>query len=295
MKDKGNVMEENKEILNNQSDTEMVSQSEPINPINTEIPSSTNVDGTSESISSVNNLGLENQEQATATSSEQANDSLNMDSTSKEDNIDTQKRVESVEQNEVQTQEVKETPSKKEKKRKQKDGGSGYGCASFLFLIILCLIAYILFDKGIVTYDKLNSEFHFVGLKALEEKEVVEQEEEKDDTLYYVSEDGRYFLMLGHENKYLQSSSGNQSYFVLEINDSDSRNVVTGGYQIKNGELTLVVISGCQSDNKTFTCSLPNGVEVSNVAGTNMITLPYMEERVTLGNIALINEENIEE
>ncbi len=190
---------------------------------------------------------------------------------------------------------LKETKKKKAKKKKQKDGGSGYGCASFLFLIILGLVAYVLFDKGIVTYDKETREFAFVGLKTLDEEEIVEKEEEEDNAQYYVSSDGRYFLMLGHENNYIQSSSENQPYFVFDIHDNDTQELATGGYQIRGNSIMLAFVSGCRASNGEFTCTLPAGVKVTNLAGTNMITLPYTEEHILLGNITLTNEKNLTE
>lgn len=199
---------------------------------------------------------------------------------------------------EAPTEEVAEPKKEKKnkKKKKQKDGGSGYGCASFLFLVILCLVAYILFDKGIVTYNKDTNEFKFMPEQKIEENTNPVVEDKEDDTAYYVSSDGKYFLVLGHENKYFTSTtSQDQKHFILDIHEDTSHDLIAGGYQIENGKITLVVASGCQADNGDFNCKLPANAAVNNIGGINTIVLNYTKDKIMLGNIELTNEKNLTE
>lgn len=240
-------------------------------------------------------LDTTNNEQVPSSEESVVSNTPTIDETSTNQEVTTPTTVENPTIQEPSEPKEPEVKKGKKKQKKQKDGGSGYGCASFLFLIILFLTSYILFDKGIVSYNKDTNEFKFMQGQEVEnaENQTVKTE---DDTDYYVSSDGKYFLVLGHENKYFSSqTSQDQKHFILDLRDDASHDMMTGGYQIENGKITLVIAAGCQADNGDFNCKLPSNVVVNNIGGINSIVLNYTKDRIMLGNIELINEKNLTE
>ena len=195
--------------------------------------------------------------------------------------------------------EIMDEPAKKSKKSRhnknvdddweEKPKKKGHGLLIFiLIIIILGLGGYIAYDKGLVQYvmNKIN------GTEPKVEEETTNEEPiqqtpivVEESTLYFISADQKNSLMLGKEISGLKS-------FVLVLAQGEAYQNVTGSYEIKDGKVILTVNAGCLDATSNFTCTLPEGAEALNNGGIVTITLDYTDEKILLGNIELIKDNN---
>ena len=195
--------------------------------------------------------------------------------------------------------EIMDEPVKKSKKSRhnknvdddweEKPKKKGHGLLIFiLIIIILGLGGYIAYDKGLVQFviNKIN------GTEPKVEEETTNEEPiqqtpivVEESTLYFISADQKNSLMLGKEISGLKS-------FVLVLAQGEAYQTVTGSYEIKDGKIILNVNAGCLDATSNFTCTLPEGAEALNNGGIVTITLNYTDEKILLGNIELIKDNN---
>ena len=195
--------------------------------------------------------------------------------------------------------EIMDEPVKKSKKSRhnknvdddweEKPKKKGHGLLIFiLVIIILGLGGYIAYDKGLVQFviNKIN------GTESKVEEETTNEEPVQqapivveESTLYFISADQKNSLMLGKEISGLKS-------FVLVLAQGEAYQTVTGSYEIKDGKIILNVNAGCLDATSNFTCTLPEGAEALNNGGIVTITLNYTDEKILLGNIELIKDNN---
>ena len=195
--------------------------------------------------------------------------------------------------------EIMDEPVKKSKKSRhnknvdddweEKPKKKGHGLLIFiLIIIILGLGGYIAYDKGLVQFviNKIN------GTESKVEEETTNEEPVQqapivveESTLYFISADQKNSLMLGKEISGLKS-------FVLVLAQGEAYQTVTGSYEIKDGKIILNVNAGCLDATSNFTCTLPEGAEALNNGGIVTITLNYTDEKILLGNIELIKDNN---
>ncbi len=154
-----------------------------------------------------------------------------------------------------------------------------------LFLIALSIFFGVNYMKNRLISNALNDQIANLT-DLLEEKhiELDEQNEEngKNKTTYFVSEDNKYLLILvDAEDR--NSSDDVERYFILVESDTNSSTTYAGEYNLEEGEIALMF------NNQVISI---NNVNADDVNGTARITLDYDEENgtVMLGETQLVKK-----
>lgn len=154
-----------------------------------------------------------------------------------------------------------------------------------LFLIALSIFFGVNYMKNRLISNALNDQIANLT-DLLEEKhiELDEQNEEngKNKTTYFVSEDNKYLLILvDAEDR--NSSDDVERYFILVESDTNSSTTYAGEYNLEEGEIALMF------NNQVISI---NNVNADDVNGTARITFDYDEENgtVMLGETQLVKK-----
>ncbi len=154
-----------------------------------------------------------------------------------------------------------------------------------LFLIALSIFFGVNYMKNRLISNALNDQIANLT-DLLEEKhiELDEQNEEngKNKTTYFVSEDNKYLLILvDAEDR--NSSDDVERYFILVESDTNSSTTYAGEYNLEEGEISLMF------NNQVISI---NNVNADDVNGTARITFDYDEENgtVMLGETQLVKK-----
>ena len=154
-----------------------------------------------------------------------------------------------------------------------------------LFLIALSIFFGVNYMKNRLISNALNDQIANLT-DLLEEKhiELDEQNEEngKNKTTYFVSEDNKYLLILvDAEDR--NSSDDVERYFILVESDTNSSTTYAGEYNLEEGEIALMF------NNQVISI---NNVNADDVNGTARITLDYDEKNgtVMLGETQLVKK-----